>query len=181
MQSWELDYLNGPVLYAWVSISSSSLSLGLLVVYLSPGLLFFFFCFSCDFSDIPIFPLPIRSAWRLHSYPEQFVCFLTFASLQKSGQIFRWIHKVYIQPNERRIVRVTLEGLVAVVNCVTCSAPVSGSNPLCVRLSPPRCLTCSWACRVSSGPWGIIVVRASWPGHPTLIKKKKKRIARARF
>jgi len=28
---------------------------------------------------------------------------------------------------------------------------------------------------VSSGPWGIVVVRASWPGHPTLIKKKKKK------
>jgi len=68
-----------------------------------------------------------------------------------------------------------LEGLAAVVNRVTCSAPVPGSNPLCTRLSPPRCLTCSWACRVSSGPWGIVVVRASWPGHPTLIKKKKKK------
>jgi len=42
-----------------------------------------------------------------------------------------------------------------------------GFDPLCARLSPPRCLTCSWACRVSSGPWGIVVVRASWPGHPT--------------
>jgi hypothetical protein len=26
-----------------------------------------------------------------------------------------------------------------------------------------------------SGPWGIVVVRASWPGHPTIIKKKKKK------
>jgi hypothetical protein len=24
-----------------------------------------------------------------------------------------------------------------------------------------------------SGPWGIVVVPASWPGHPTIIKKKK--------
>jgi len=24
-----------------------------------------------------------------------------------------------------------------------------------------------------SGPWGIVVMRVSWPGHPTLIKKKK--------
>ena len=23
-------------------------------------------------------------------------------------------------------------------------------------------------------PWGLVVVRASWPGHPRLIKKKKK-------
>ena len=43
----------------------------------------------------------------------------------------------------------------------------SGFDPLCARLSPPRCLTCSWACRMSSGPWGIVVVRVSWPGHPT--------------
>ena len=75
----------------------------------------------------------------------------------------------------------TLEGLAAVVNRVTCSVPVPGSNPLCVRLSPPRCLTCSWACRVSSGPWGIVVVRASWPGNPTLIKKKKKKYAAPSF
>jgi len=68
-----------------------------------------------------------------------------------------------------------LEGLAAVANRVTCSAPIPGSNPLCARLSPPRCLTCSWACRVSSGPWELVVVRASWPGHPTLIKKKKKK------
>jgi hypothetical protein len=40
-------------------------------------------------------------------------------------------------------------------------------DPLCARLSPPRCLTCSWACRMSSGLWGIVVVRVSWPGHPT--------------
>jgi hypothetical protein len=55
----------------------------------------------------------------------------------------------------------------------TCSAPPPGFDPLCARLSPPRCLTCSWACRMSSGPWGIVVVRVSWPGHPTWIKKKK--------
>jgi hypothetical protein len=34
-------------------------------------------------------------------------------------------------------------------------------------------LPAHWACRVFSGPWGIVVVRASWSGHPTLIKKKK--------
>jgi hypothetical protein len=26
-----------------------------------------------------------------------------------------------------------------------------------------------------SGPWGIVVVPASWPGHPTIIKKKSKK------
>jgi len=30
-----------------------------------------------------------------------------------------------------------------------------------------------WTCRLFSGPWGIVVMRVSWPGHPTLIKKKK--------
>jgi len=45
--------------------------------------------------------------------------------------------------------------------------PRPGFDPLCARLSPPRCLTCSWACRMFSGPWGIVVVRVSWPGHPT--------------
>ena len=39
--------------------------------------------------------------------------------------------------------------------------PRPGFDPLCARLSPPRCLTCSWACRMSSGPWGIVVVRVS--------------------
>ena len=45
--------------------------------------------------------------------------------------------------------------------------PHPGFDPLCARLSPPRYLTCSWACRMSSGPWGIVVVRVSWPGYPT--------------
>jgi hypothetical protein len=55
----------------------------------------------------------------------------------------------------------------------TCSAFFSGFDPLRARLSLPRCLTYSWACRMSSGPWGIVVVCVSWPGHPTWIKKKK--------
>jgi len=45
--------------------------------------------------------------------------------------------------------------------------PRFGFDPLCARLSPSRCLTCSWACRMSSGPWRIVVVRVNWPGHPT--------------
>jgi hypothetical protein len=28
---------------------------------------------------------------------------------------------------------------------------------------------------MSSGPWGIVVVRVSWPAHPTKNKKKKKK------
>ena len=61
----------------------------------------------------------------------------------------------------------TLEGLTAVVNSCDLFRPRPGFDPLCVRLSPPRCLTCSWACRMFRGPWGIVVVRVSWPGHPT--------------
>jgi hypothetical protein len=26
---------------------------------------------------------------------------------------------------------------------------------------------------MSNGPWGIVVVRVSWPGHPHKLKKKK--------
>jgi ABC-type microcin C transport system permease subunit YejB len=44
---------------------------------------------------------------------------------------------------------------------------VPGFDPLCARLSPSRYLICSWACRMSNGPWGMVVVRVSWPGHPT--------------
>jgi len=35
-------------------------------------------------------------------------------------------------------------------------------------------LPAHWACRMLSGLWGIVVVRASWPEHLTIIKKKKK-------
>ena len=40
---------------------------------------------------------------------------------------------------------------------------------------PRGALPAYWAYRVFSGPWGIVMVRASWPGHPTLIQKKKKK------
>jgi len=39
---------------------------------------------------------------------------------------------------------------------------------------PHGVLPAHWACRMFSEPWGIVVVRASWPRHPTIIKKKKK-------
>jgi hypothetical protein len=32
-----------------------------------------------------------------------------------------------------------------------------------------------------SGLWGIVVVRASWPGHPTIIKKKKNKQIHGNF
>jgi hypothetical protein len=59
-----------------------------------------------------------------------------------------------------------------VVNREVCLAPVP-SSILSVHACHPRgVLPAHWACRMFSGPWGIVVVRASWPGHPTLIKKK---------
>jgi len=58
------------------------------------------------------------------------------------------------------------------VNRVTCSAPVL-SSILYVHVCHSRgALPAHWAYRMFSGPWGIVVVRASWPGHPRLIKKK---------
>ena len=58
------------------------------------------------------------------------------------------------------------------VNREVCLAPVP-SSILSVHACHPRgVLPAHWACRMFSGPWGIVVVRASWPGHPTLIKKK---------
>jgi len=32
-----------------------------------------------------------------------------------------------------------------------------------------------------SGSWGIVVVSASWPGHPTIIKKKEKKKIEAKL
>ena len=60
------------------------------------------------------------------------------------------------------------------VNCVTCSALVPSSIFYVHACHPRGALPAHWACRMLSGPWGIVVVRASWPGHPTIIKKKKK-------
>jgi len=61
------------------------------------------------------------------------------------------------------------------VNRVTCFAPVPGSILYVHPCHPRGTLPAHWACRMFSGPWGIVVVHVSWPGHPTLIKKKKKR------
>jgi len=59
-----------------------------------------------------------------------------------------------------------------VVNRVTCSAPVPSSILYVHACHPRGALPAHWACRMLCGPWRIVVVRASWPGHPTLIKKK---------
>jgi len=66
-------------------------------------------------------------------------------------------------------------GYNSVVNRVTCSVPVS-SSILYMHVCHPRgALPAHWACRILSGPWGIVVVRVSWPEHLTIIKKKKKK------
>jgi len=60
-----------------------------------------------------------------------------------------------------------------VVNRVTCSALVPSSILYVHACHSRGALPAHWACRMLSGPWGIVVVHASWPGHPTIIKKKK--------
>jgi len=67
----------------------------------------------------------------------------------------------------------TLEGRASAV-CGGLSPSAVPSSTLSVCVGHPRgALPVLWACRVFSGPWGIVVVRASWPGHPTLIIIKK--------
>ena len=48
-----------------------------------------------------------------------------------------------------------------------------GFEPSCAHLSPPRCLT--YPLGLQDVQWAVrlVVVRASWPGHP---RKKKKKI-----
>jgi hypothetical protein len=60
-----------------------------------------------------------------------------------------------------------------VVNRVTCSIPVPSSILYVHACHPRGALPAHWACGMFSGPWGIVMVRASWPGHLTIIKKKK--------
>jgi hypothetical protein len=61
-----------------------------------------------------------------------------------------------------------------VVNCVTCSFFIS-SSILYVHVCHPRgVLPTHWTCRMLNGPWRIVVVYASWPGHRTIIKKISK-------
>jgi len=64
----------------------------------------------------------------------------------------------------------------SVVNRVTCSAPVPSSILYVHACHPRGALPVHWACKMLSGPWRIVVVRASWSGHPTIIKKKKKQL-----
>jgi hypothetical protein len=49
-----------------------------------------------------------------------------------------------------------------------------GFEPSCARLSPPRCLT--YPLGLQDVQWAVrlVVVRASWPGHPRKKKKIKK-------
>jgi len=42
----------------------------------------------------------------------------------------------------------------------------SGFESSCARLSPPRCLTCPLGLQGVQWAVGLVVVRASWPGHP---------------
>jgi hypothetical protein len=49
-----------------------------------------------------------------------------------------------------------------------------GFESSCARLSPPRCLTCPLGLQGVQWAVELVVVRASWPGHPRKSKKKKK-------
>jgi len=49
-----------------------------------------------------------------------------------------------------------------------------GFESSCARLSPPRCLTCPLGLQGVQWVVGLVVVRASWPGHPRKSPKKKK-------
>jgi len=49
-----------------------------------------------------------------------------------------------------------------------------GFESSCARLSSPRCLTCPLGLQGVQWAVGLVVVRASWPGHPRKLKKKKK-------
>jgi hypothetical protein len=50
-----------------------------------------------------------------------------------------------------------------------------GFESSCARLSSPRCLTCPLGLQGVQWAVGLVVVRASWPGHPRKSKKKKKK------
>jgi hypothetical protein len=51
---------------------------------------------------------------------------------------------------------------------------VPGFESSCARLSPSRCLTCPLGLQGVQWAVGLVVVRASWPGHPRKSKKKKR-------
>jgi len=48
-----------------------------------------------------------------------------------------------------------------------------GFESSCARLSPPRCLPCPLGLQGVQWAVGLVVVRASWPGHPRKSKKRK--------
>jgi hypothetical protein len=50
----------------------------------------------------------------------------------------------------------------------------SGFESSCARLSFPRCLTCPLGLQGVQWAVELVVVRASWSGHPRKSKKKKK-------
>jgi hypothetical protein len=56
-----------------------------------------------------------------------------------------------------------------------------GFEPSCARLSPPRCLT--YPLGLQDVQWAVrlVVVRASWPGHPRKKKKIKKKRSKDLF
>ena len=58
----------------------------------------------------------------------------------------------------------------------TCSASLLGSILYVHACHPRGVLPAPGLAGCPSEPWGIVVVRVSWPEHPTWIKKKKKKL-----
>jgi len=75
----------------------------------------------------------------------------------------------------------TLEGRASAVCGGLSPSAVPSSTFSAYACHPRGVLPAHWTCRVFSGLWGIVVIRASWPGHPTLIKKKKRILKRKRI
>jgi len=73
----------------------------------------------------------------------------------------------------KKIIKKKLEGGAPTVCGGLSSSAVSSSTLYAYTCHFRGILLVHWTCRVFSGPWGLVVVRASWPRYPTLIRKKK--------
>jgi hypothetical protein len=97
--------------------------------------------------------------------------FFTFKRYNNILKELYFLKKITIPSNQNRII----------AHLGLRSSGVGGLSPssapefdFYVHACHPRgALPAHWACRMFSGPWGLVVMRVSWPEHHTLIKKKK--------
>jgi len=68
-----------------------------------------------------------------------------------------------------------LEGRAPVVRGGLSFSAIRSSIFSAYTCHPRGILSVHWTCKIFNGPWRIVVLRASWLEHPTLIKKKKKK------